>query len=76
MKANYEQKSQLAKGQIWRTGAATIEIVKLGKRLIQYRVTRQSGLLRQVSAQISGIAPMENYLKVKEARLVKMASAN
>ena len=31
----------LAKGQVWKTRAADIEIVALGKRLIHYRITRQ-----------------------------------
>jgi hypothetical protein len=65
----------LAKGQIWKTNAANIEIVALGKRLIHYRITRQIGR-KQMSAQISGIEAMENYLKINEARLVRGASAN
>jgi hypothetical protein len=65
----------LAKGQIWKTRAADIEIVSLGKRLIHYRITRQMGP-RQVSAQISGIEAMENYLKTNAARLVRGDSAN
>ena len=65
----------LAQGQVWRTGAADIEIVALGKRLIHYRITRQFGRKR-VSAQISGIEAMANYLAANAARLVKGASAN
>lgn len=65
----------LAKGQIWKTRAADIEIVMVGKRRIHYRITKQLGL-KQVSAQISGIEAMENYLKRNAARLVKGASRN
>jgi hypothetical protein len=65
----------LAKGQIWRTRAANIEIVALGKELIHYRITKQFGRKR-VSAQISGIEAMANYLALNEARLVKGPSAN
>jgi hypothetical protein len=65
----------LAKGQIWKTGAADIEIVALGKRLIQYKVTRQFGRKR-MSAQISGIEAMANYLATQRARLVQGPSAN
>ncbi len=65
----------LAKGQVWKTRAANIEIVALGKRLIQYRITRQFGQKR-VSAQISGIEAMANYLATNEARLVKGPSTN
>jgi len=65
----------LAKGQIWKTGAADIEIVALGKRLIHYRITRQFGRKR-MSAQISGIQAMANYLAANAARLVKGPSTN
>lgn len=65
----------LATGQVWKTGAADIEIVALGKRLIHYRITKQLGR-KGVSAQISGIEPMENYLKANKARLVQGDSTN
>jgi hypothetical protein len=65
----------LATGQVWKTGAADIEIVALGKRLIHYRITKQLGR-KGVSAQISGIEAMENYLKTHEARLVQGDSTN
>ncbi len=65
----------LAKGQVWKTGAANIEIVALGKRLIHYRITRQFGEKR-VSAQISGIEAMAHSLQTHEARLVKGPSTN
>ena len=62
------QKS-LGKGPDLEDTAADIEIVALGKRRIHYRVTSQ---LRPklVSAQISGIAAMQNYLETNAARLV------
>jgi hypothetical protein len=65
----------LAKGQLWKTQAADIEIVGLGKRLIHYKITKQFGL-KHVSAQISGIEAMANYLEANEARLVKGSSTN
>jgi hypothetical protein len=65
----------LVKGQIWKTQAADIEIVALGKELIHYRITSLFGSKR-VSAQISGIQAMANYLEVNKARLVQGASAN
>jgi hypothetical protein len=70
-----ESHRPLAKGQIWKTPLADIEIVALGKRLIHYRITRQMGR-KQVSAQLSGIQAMENYLKTNEARVVKGPSKN
>ncbi len=66
---------QLAKGQVWKMPAADIEIVSLGKRFIHYRVIAQLKPKR-VSAQISGIEAMANYLAVNAARLVKGASNN
>jgi len=60
---------------VWKTGAADIEIVALGKRLIHYRITRQVGQ-KGVSAQISGIEAMENYLQTNKARLVQGDSTN
>ncbi len=65
----------LAKGQVWKTRAAAIEIVALGKRLIHYRITKRLGM-RGVSAQISAIEAMERYLKANEAELVAGASRN
>ena len=75
MKVKIHGKRPLATGQIWKTSVADIEIVALGKRLIHYRITRQLGR-KGVSAQISGIEAMENYLKTNEARLVKGHSTN
>ena len=65
----------LAQGQVWKTRAADIEIVALGKRLIHYRITRQFGR-KKVSAQISGIEAIANYLAANAARLVKGHSTN
>lgn len=65
----------LAKGQVWKTQAADIEIVALGKELIHYRITKQFGSKR-VSAQISGIEAMANYLETNAARLVSGPSTN
>ena len=75
MKIKSHNRRPLAKGQIWKTQAADIEIVALGKKLIHYRITKQFGLKR-VSAQISGIEAMANYLETNEARLVKGTSTN
>jgi hypothetical protein len=75
MKMETNSPGLLAQGQVWKTGAADIEIVALGKRFIHYRITRQFGR-KKVSAQISGIEAMANYLSANAARLVKGASAN
>ena len=75
MKMKSNSGGPLAKGQIWKTRAADIEIVALGKSLIHYRITKQFGRKR-VSAQISGIEAMANYLVANAARLVKGASTN
>jgi hypothetical protein len=75
MRIKTHSRQSLAKGQIWKTGAADIEIVALGKRLIHYKITKQFGRKR-MSAQISGIEAMANYLVTHEARLVKGPSTN
>jgi len=75
MKPLTQRRRTLATGQVWKTQAAAIEIVALGKRLIHYRITRQMGG-KGVSAQISGVEAMENYLRANEARLVRGASTN
>ena len=64
----------LANGQLWKTDNAYIQIVELGKRLIDYRMMRQLGQSRRT--QTSSIETMENYLKTNEARLVKGISRN
>lgn len=65
----------LAKGQIWKTRIAAIEIMALANGFIHYKVTKQLGQ-RSVSAQISGINAMENYLLTNAAWLVKGSSRN
>ncbi len=75
MKVKFHGRRALASGQVWKTRAADIEIVALGKRLIHYRITRQLGR-RAVSAQISGIEAMEDYLRKNAAQLVNGDSAN
>ena len=75
MKMKAHGQRPLAKGQIWKTRAADIEIVALGKELIHYKITKQFGR-KHVSAQISGIEAMANYLETNKARLVTGASAN
>jgi hypothetical protein len=62
----------LAKGQVWKTRAARIEIVALGETLLQYRVTDE--MARRVSSQLSGIEAMQNYLQTNGARLATGAN--
>ena len=64
----------LANGQLWKTENAYIQIVELGKRLIDYRMMRQLGQSRRT--QTSTIETMEIYLRKNEARLVKGNSRN
>ncbi len=75
MKIKTHRPNALAKGQVWKTRAADIEILGLGRRLIHYKITKQLGQ-KEVSAQISGIEAMENYLKANAARLAVGDSAN
>ena len=64
----------LARGQLWKTENGYIQIVDLGKRLIDYRMMRQLGQSRRT--QTSSIETMANYLKTNEARLMKGNSRN
>ncbi len=66
---------ELAQGQVWKTKAAAIEIVSLGKRRIHYRITDELGFTG-VSAQISGIEAMANYLKANKACLMPASARN
>jgi len=75
MNMKVDSQKPLAKGQVWKTRAAHIEIVALGEELIHYKITNQLGTPR-VSAQLSGIEAMVNYLKTNEARLARGAFAN
>jgi hypothetical protein len=75
MKANRKKAlPALANGQLWKTENAYIQIVELGKRLIDYRMMRELGQARRT--QTSSIETMEQYLKTNEARLVKGNSRN
>lgn len=64
----------LAPGQVWKTRAAAIEILRLGKRFIHYKVTKLLGQ-RRVSAQVSCTQAMADYLRVNDARLVRGPAA-
>lgn len=64
----------LTKGQIWRTRAAEIQILGLANQFVHYTVTALIGP-RRTTAQVSGIEPMANYLKLTRARLLKPAAS-
>ncbi len=63
-----EQEQTLVKGQIWETKAANIEVLGVANGFVHYKVTTAVGG-RRVSAQISGLEPMANYLMLNRARL-------
>jgi hypothetical protein len=60
----------LAKGQLWRTENAYVQIVELGKRLIHYKMPRELGQ-RAVKTHTVGIETLESYLKTHRARLLE-----
>ena len=64
----------LAKGQRWKTKDAYIDIIQLGKTLIDYRLLRELGQRRRT--QTTTFKSMEDYLKAHAARLVKGHSRN
>jgi len=60
----------LAKGQLWRTENAYVQIVEMGKRLIHYKMPRELGQ-RAVKTHTVGIETLASYLKTNRARLVE-----
>jgi len=38
-----KSKAELAKGQVWRTGDAYLQIMDRGKRLISYKIMKEGG---------------------------------
>ncbi len=75
MKLKRQHRLPLAKGQVWNTGAAHIEIMSLNDSFIHYKVIKRLGL-RHVSSQISGIDAMAEYLRANKARLIQGPSEN
>lgn len=65
----------LAKGQLWKLNDFYIQIVKLGKKLIHYRMLSD---LKETGARIktSGVDVMWGYLKSRHAKLVATAANN
>ncbi len=74
MKNNRKKpQAELAKGQVWRTGEAYLQIVDRGKRLISYKMMKEQGQ-RAVRTQMSAIAEVEEYLKANDAELIETAA--
>lgn len=63
----------LAKGQLWRTKDAHIQIVDRGRMLVHYKILRELGQARRT--QMSRVESMESYLKEHKALLVEEAAA-
>lgn len=59
----------LAKGQVWKTRLAHFEILALNQDFIHYKVTKNLGA-KEISAQVSGLEAMANYLARHQAELV------
>jgi hypothetical protein len=64
----------LAKGQVWRLTHVYIQIVELGKRLLEYRML-DSLNQRGVRSKMSSIEVMAHYLQSRHARLVTASNA-
>jgi hypothetical protein len=74
MKNNRKKpEAELAKGQVWRTGDAYLQIMDRGKRLISYKMMKKRGE-RAVMTQMSGITAVEEYLKANDAELIETAA--
>ena len=68
-----KSEAELAKGKVWRTGDAYLQIVDRGKRLISYKMMKEQGQ-RAVRTQMSGIAEVEPFLKANDAELIETAA--
>jgi hypothetical protein len=68
-----KSEAELAKGKVWRTGDAYLQIVDRGKRLISYKMMKEQGQ-RAVRTQMSGIAEVESFLKANDAELIETAA--
>ncbi len=60
----------LAGGQVWQLRHVYIQIVELGKRLLEYRMMDSLDEMG-VRTQVSGIDVMWGYLTSRQARLIK-----
>ena len=65
--------AELAKGQVWKTADAYLQIMDRGKRLIEYKMMKELGK-KAVRTQMSAIAAVEEYLKANQAELVEKAA--
>ena len=71
MKNNRKKsEAELAKGQVWRTGDAYLQIMDRGKKLISYKMMKKRGE-KAVRTHMSGIGDVEAYLKANAAELVE-----
>jgi hypothetical protein len=68
-----KSEAELAKGQVWKTAEAYLQIMDRGKRLISYKMMKERGQ-RAVRTQMSGIADVESFLKANQAELVDTAA--
>jgi len=74
MKNNRKKsEAELAKGQVWKTADAYLQIKDRGKRLIEYKMMKELGK-KAVRTQMSAIAAVEEYLKANQAELVEKAA--
>jgi hypothetical protein len=69
-KQNQAPPPALAKGQLWKLSHAYIEIVELGKRLLQYRMMTRPDE-RGARTLMSGVDTMWGYLRSRHAKLVE-----
>ena len=60
---------QLAKGQVWRLQHVYIQIVELGKRLLEYKMLDAPGQ-RGARIQMSSVDVMREYLETRHATLM------
>jgi hypothetical protein len=67
---NKKAARNLAKGQVWRLQHVYIQIVELGKRLLEYKML-DSPEQKGVRTQMSSVEVMREYLESRHARLLR-----
>lgn len=66
---------ELAKGQLWRLSHAYIQIVELGRRLLEYKMLSEPDE-PGVRTKMSGVETMWEYLRSRRAQLVRTEPAS
>ncbi len=74
VKKTKQSSPPLAEGQLWKTDTSYILIWHIGKRLIDYKMMKETGK-KAGRTKATGIGTLQEYLKAQKAVLVNAAPA-